>query len=384
MRKTSAFFPAAAACLALGIGGVLLNAGSSRASTTTPGEFAANWYASAPYYDVQDPTPPDFTALLAATGEKVVDLASVQGIRKQHQCDPSWDGVHILQGPGSAPPPALGAALNQIAAAGGDLALSFGSTGDTSLGAECGTPAATAAADLDAIEYVHASAVDLDLSAAELKDPTAVVNDIDAAGILQREYPDLFFTVTLPGGPTGLSSDGTAALADIPQGGLVPGNVSIRTGGAGFAGPAAQITALQDLNTQLEADFPWDRAVTYAHEGLVATAGREDGGSLTPAGFATVEAFAKAQGMNRLTLWSVDRDRPCTAADPGHGRTGDCSGVPQTAYGFTQVAADFAATTPPVPMPTSSGSATPHPTQCETPHPPPGSGSGSPTPGTEG
>jgi len=379
MRKTSAFFPAAAACLALGIGGVLLNAGSSRASTTTPGEFAANWYASAPYYDVQDPTPPDFTSLLAATGEKVVDLASVQGIKKQRQCELSWDGVHPYPSPYFPEAAALDIAQQQIAAAGGDIAVSFGSTGDTSLGAVCSSPATTAAMDLDAIEGVGASAVDLDLSAAELRDPTAVANDIGAASILQQNYPDLYFTLTLPGGPTGLSSDGTAALAVVTQDGLHPENISIRTGGPGFTGPAAQTTALRDFNAQLTEAFAgagWTSAIAYAHEGLVATAGRADGGALTPAGFATVAAFARTVGMTRLTFWSVDRDQQCTAADTDHGRTGDCSGVAQTLYAFSTLAAEFAASTPMVPMPSQpdphpspSSTHTPQPTDCGNPHP---------------
>ena len=49
--------------------------------------------------------------------------------------------------------------------------------------------------------------------------------------------------------------------------------------------------------------------------------------------------YAKSNGrIRRIAMWSVARDRPCAGVQ---GVTGDCSGVPQKPFAFSQVFEKF-------------------------------------------
>ena len=57
-----------------------------------------------------------------------------------------------------------------------------------------------------------------------------------------------------------------------------------------------------------------------------------------PGPAAELAGFAREQGVGRLSYWSVNRDRPCTAQDGDPAEANDfCSGLEEEAGEFTRV-----------------------------------------------
>ncbi len=362
MRRVTAYFLSPAVALLVSSGALLLTDGTSAASAPVPASaqqgLGSNWYASAPYVDVNGANPPDLTQVMTATGQKAFDLAYVVADTRK-SCEAVWAGhAHT---PVAAP---VGAGVGALQSSGGDLSVSFGGPTGVPLGEACGGAYETADAEAGVLYRLDAGAVDIDVEGAELADPAAVAAELGAAQVEQQRNPGMYVSITVPTTPTGVDSDVVSLLETARGLGFRPDSFTIKPEGGGFTGAAAEITALQDFNAQLVSVFGWTTAEAYSFEGIDQTVGRTgEGTRLTTAAATRVLDFALADGMSRYTFWAVGRDRPCAPANGLTAGSGTCSGVSQTPYQFTGYADQFAQGTKPEPSPsptqTPSGGGSP-------------------------
>jgi chitinase len=61
---------------------------------------------------------------------------------------------------------------------------------------------------------------------------------------------------------------------------------------------------------------------------------------LTQDTFRSVLAYAQQHHVNRLSFWSVNRDRPCNP-DTGAWVSGVCSSIPQQPYDFARIVVQY-------------------------------------------
>ncbi|HEX5495327.1 MAG TPA: chitinase [Mycobacteriales bacterium] len=332
----------AVAALVAGVTVVGANGPAGAAQTVrATAVLPTNWYGSAPYLMPLDNDPPDPVAVMAATGQKAVQLAF---ILSGGGCTPAWDGTAPV-----STDTQVAAMVAEIRAAGGDVTVSAGGAAGTKLGQVCSSPATTAAAYQQVIDTYGLRAIDLDLEEPEIENATAINNELAAAQILQGTNPGLYVAITMPTLVTGANFFGQALLNDARSLSFVPTNYSIMPFDGGFTGAADQIAALTAFHTQLMATFGWSAAVAYQHEGVSLMDGRSDTGEMfDQAAFGQVLDYATTNGMSRYTFWSLNRDRVCDPPNPG--RTfGTCSSVPQDPWDFTRFTVTFAGATPPPP-----------------------------------
>ncbi|HEX4790049.1 MAG TPA: carbohydrate-binding protein [Actinospica sp.] len=330
----------AAGAAGLGVG---LVPSASAASALT-----ANWYESAPYYYTLDSAAPDLGQVVSATGQKAFELAFILA-PNGGGCTPSWDGTDAVSSDTQ-----VSAVINEVRAAGGDVSVSAGGYGGTKLGQDCGTPAATAAAYQSVITKYSLHAIDFDLEEPEIENSTAIANELGAAQILQKNNAGLFVSVTIPSTTSGANYFGQLLLNQAKADGFVPDDFSIMPFDGGFAGAAAQQTALTDFNSQLVKTFGWSSAVAWNHEGVSQMNGQTDTGEFFhQSDFASDLSFAESHNMSRYTFWSVNRDVQCNPPNDNGKLSGDCSSVTQNSYDFTKYDDQFAkwapTTAPPAP-----------------------------------
>jgi chitinase len=336
---------------------------AARASTA----FSPNWYNAAPYVMPLANAAPDLPTVMSASGIKAFTLAFIVA---DNGCTPAWEtdaGLDDVSSDTQAGP-----IINAIRAAGGDVVVSFGGYNGTKLGQTCGTPQATAAAEQAIINKYSLKALDFDLEEPEYENATAINNELGAAQILQANNPGLYESITIPGTTSGTGYFGQQLLNNAKTLGYTPSNYAIMPFDGGFSGASSQITALQDFHTMLMNTFGWSSATAYAHEGISSMNGRTDSGEFFyQSDFQSILSFATSNGLARFTFWSVNRDRQCNPPDNNGALSGTCSSVPQNAWDFTKIIAQFGGATPP-PPPTP----TPTSTQGSTPTATPTSGSG--------
>jgi len=340
MRKTRLMM-GGAAFLALAVPTAWAFGVANAASTTqsTKAAMATGWFGAAPYVMPLDNNPPDLAAVMAATGQKSFELAFVLA---DGGCTPGWGGT----APVSADT-AVGAIINTVRSAGGDVSVSFGGYGGTKLGEVCGSASATAAAYQQVITKYSVKAIDFDLEEPEYENTAAIANELGAAKILQTNNAGLYVSVTTAGTAAGTGWFGTQMLNEAKTLGFTPANYAIMPFDGGFNGAASQTAALEAFHTLLMSTFGWDSAAAYAHEGVSMMNGRSDAGEFfKQADFQTVLDYATSKGLSRYTYWAVNRDRQC----PGGATdttSGTCSSVTQTDWEFTKFTAKFGGATPP-------------------------------------
>ncbi|HEY3956000.1 MAG TPA: carbohydrate-binding protein [Streptosporangiaceae bacterium] len=332
---------------------------TSRAAAA-PAALTANWYESAPYYSTLDPDAPDLGQVMSATGQKAFDMAFI--LAGNGSCAPAWNGTDAVSSDTQ-----VSAVINEVRGDGGDVIVSAGGYNGTKLGQVCGSAAATAAAYQQVIDAYGLHAFDFDLEEPEIENSSAIANELGAAQILQQNNPGLFISITMPSIATGANYFGQQLLDEASSLKFTPDDYTIMPFDGGFTGGSAQVTALQDFNTQLMNTFGWTSAQAYQHEGFSDMNGRTDDAEyFYQSDFQTVLSFAQNAGMTRYTFWSVNRDRQCNPPDNNGQLSSECSSVPQNPWDFTAYTVSFAnstpATPPPVPTPTS-----PPPTGCSAP-----------------
>ncbi|HXT89087.1 MAG TPA: chitinase, partial [Trebonia sp.] len=331
-----------------------------RLSAATATALTANWYESAPYYDVLDSAGPNLGTVMSATGQKAFDMSFILA---NGGCTAAWNETDPVSGDTQ-----VAAVISQVRSAGGDVIVSAGGYNGTKLGQVCGTAAATAAAYQQVISTYGLHAFDFDLEEPEIENSAAIANELGAAQIVQRNNPGLFVSVTIPSVTTGTNYFGQQLLNEAKTLGFTPDDYTIMPFDGGFNGGSSQVSALQGFNGQLMSTFGWNSAQAYAHEGFSGMNGRTDSAEyFYQSDFQTVLSFAQNVGLGRFTFWSVNRDRQCNPPDNNGSLSSECSSVPQNSWDFTAYTVAFAKSAPvtepsPTPTPTSTPTSSPTPT----------------------
>ncbi|HEV2981219.1 MAG TPA: chitinase [Solirubrobacteraceae bacterium] len=278
------------------------------------------------------PQPPD--EVLSATGLHDLTLAFVLSHKR---CNPEWDGERPLLGGTDQ------LAIEQIRAAGGDVAVSFGGWSGRKLGTVCRTPAQLAGAYQTVIGAYALKSIDIDIEHAELSSAKTRTKVAQALAIVQAQDPGLEISITMPTGPAGPQRSEQSLIADAAAAGLHPSAWTVMPFDFGVAESnmgRTSIEAVEGLANDLQAAYGVSQAEALHHAGISSMNGHTDEADESVSGedFATMLAFAREKHLARLTFWSVNRDRECAGATQGED---ECSGVSQAPYAYSDLIAQY-------------------------------------------
>ena len=249
-------------------------------------------------------------------------------------CTPTWD-----DGTPVAKDEDVSNAIADAQSRGVAVIASFGGAGGKELALSCQNTGRLIDVYQSVITRFGLSQIDFDIEGSAIKPKAqraSIARRFAAIRALESDDPGLIVSVTIGVGLDGLPKAQRSFLQVAKQSGTRIDLVNIMTmdygGSVGDMGAAATGAARATL-TQLQAIWP---SSTYANLGITPMIGDNDSGgevtSLQDA--ATIQQFAAANGVGRLAFWSLNRDEQCSSRVPS--ARGDCSGVQQQPFEFTQ------------------------------------------------
>lgn len=270
----------------------------------------------------------------------------------QDGCTPSWGGFYDLDS--AASEFGMDEQVQAVGDSGGEAVISFGGQAGTELATGCEDPDALQQAYETVIERYGVSTVDFDIEADDLGDADAASRRAAAVAALQQERPEgdpLEVWVTLPVGLRGLEEDSLNVVTQMLEAGVELAGVNLMTmnystgkdpGQSVYEASVAAARAAQgqvkDLYGRSGHELSDDQA--WRRMGLTPMIGRNDieGEVLELDAARRLNRFAVDQGMGRISLWSLNRDRPCSGKDAEvQGVSNVCSGVRQHSGDFSRV-----------------------------------------------
>ncbi|WP_261165788.1 chitinase [Microbacterium sp. Marseille-Q6965] len=270
------------------------------------------------------------------------------------ECVPTWGAAYTLDEASAALD--LDRRIQRLRGQGGDVVVSFGGLLNAELGDACGTTRELRDAYAAVIDRYRLTTIDLDLEGDALTDAAAMARRAEAVAALQTERresdEELAVWLTLPVGPAGLTPDGTDAVAAFLDAGVDLAGVNAMTMNldAGDTLADASREALQALHRQLDAlyaaaDVPLGPASLWRKIGATPMIGQNDVARdvFDLADARELNAFAVENGLGRMSMWSLNRDRACSVNYADTTVVSDaCSGVEQEDGAFAPLlAADF-------------------------------------------
>jgi chitinase len=345
--------------------GIRMFDSSASADTASP------WFAG--YVDATVTPAYAFEAPANAAGKDVVLSFIVAS--GSAPCTPSWGAAYTLDQ--AAQSLDLDRRIARLQQQGGNALVSFGGAANQELATACTDPTALESAYQAVVDRYSLSTIDLDIEGDNLTDPAVGQRRADAIAALQQKQraagKDLAVWLTLPVTPTGLATEGTDAVAQMLKAGVDVAGVNVMTMDYGSSLPAgesmgqAAIDALNATHGQLDALYSdagihQNSKTLWSKLGATPMIGQNDtpGEVFSIADAQTLSAFAQAQGLGRMSMWSLNRDITC---GPNYVDlktvSNACSGVDQgtdsfatilaTGFGGSPDAAASATTTPDAP-----------------------------------
>lgn len=329
--------------LALGAGAFLARRGTS-ASGAAGGGGKAPWFA--PYVDATLTPAVPFQDRAANPARDVVLGFVVAGSRPGERCTPTW-GTYATLG-GAATTIGLDRRIAQLRRRGGDAAISFGGQANSDLAVACASPAALLRAYRAVIARYAAGTVDVDVEGAALTNAAASLRRARAIAALQAGMRAhgrrLAVWLTLPATPQGLDAGALAVvrttlaakvdLAGVNAMAMDFGVPSAARDMRGAIESSLSATRRQLASLLRRAGVRLDAAQLWRKLGMTVMIGRNDspGERVTVADARALAGWVARQGLGRVSLWSLNRDRPCGVLGT---RSNLCSGVAQTRLQFS-------------------------------------------------
>ncbi|MGO4104382.1 chitinase [Leifsonia sp. YAF41] len=291
---------------------------------------------------------------VAATDVKNVVLSFIVA-DPDSDCEPSWGGHYGLDEAEQSMD--LDRRIARFVQNGGEILVSFGGVANSELAASCTDPVRLKQAYREVIDRYKVTTIDLDVEGASLSDPNAGLRRAAAIAAIQEEQvarsSKLDVWLTLPVAPTGLTTEGTTAVAqmlaaDVDLTGVNVMTMDFNTGITTSAGMLdASIAAAQATHDQLGALYTADGSdlgdmTLWRKVGLTPMIGQNDVRSevFTIDSAQGLNAFAQKKGIGRMSMWSLNRDATCGTNYPDVKRVSDaCSGVNQGDSRFAKVLA---------------------------------------------
>jgi hypothetical protein len=290
---------------------------------------------AAPYEYMGWGNPPPPASVFAATGIHDLTLAF---ILSNGTCDPEWDGIRPLLGGSDAD------AISAIRAAGGNVDVSFGGADGSKLGVVCPNATALMGAYQKVISDYRLSAIDVDVEGTEYASADARSRVIHALAQLQRRDRNLEISVTFQVYLSGLGADGKSMIKQAASLHFQPYAWTImpfdfQPAVNDMTSATEQVT--EDLERVVARAYREPSVEAYAHMGISSMNGDTDisGETVSVSQFGQIVAFAEQKHLARVTFWAVNRDRPCTGAFSEV--AGNCSGLSQSLYGYTDLLASY-------------------------------------------
>lgn len=297
---------------------------------------------------------------------------------KEKPCEPSWGTFYSMDKAGQELD--VDRRIARLIQQGGTVSVSFGGQVNDELAITCTDVDKLREAYASVVERYDLSTIDLDLEGPGLSDKAALTRRAEAVAALQKERlaekKPLAVWLTLPVAPTGLTAEGTAAVAAMLEGTVELAGVNIMTmdyGGskdpsstmleASTAAAVATHTQLATLykasGQDLGSESLWRKI------GLTPMIGQNDivGEIFTLQDADGLHEFAVAKGVGRVSMWSLNRDASCGPNYPDLTRVSDsCSGVDQGDRLFSQTLGEGLK----APVAVATGAASAEPTSMET------------------
>lgn len=324
----------------------------------TGADAAHRWFA--PYYDVTLESGDELSrsTMNDAPGGLVLAFVVAAG---DDDCTPTWGRTYTLDD--AAQRFQLDRRVERMHREGRPLAVSFGGALNTELASACATVDALATAYGTVLDRYGIDTVDLDIERDALDDAAATARRAAAIAQLQKqrsaEGTSLQVWLTLPVAPDGLTAQGSAQVSAMLDGGAEIAGVNAMTMDFNADDHAASTSslAISALNaTARQVTDLWSahgRALppggAWALLGATPMIGQSDieREVFTLDDARALAAFASAQGIARMSMWSVNRDRTCGSNYPlVHRVSPQCSGIDQAGVSFAGILADGHTGTP--------------------------------------
>lgn len=268
-------------------------------------------------------------------------------------CEPSWGGVYSLEQANAQLD--LDGQVDRFREAGNDVVVSFGGQLGNELATTCTDAEHLAQAYLAVISKYGLDIVDLDVEGPGPADQPAAKRRAAAIAKIQAARDPaapLRVWLTLPVAASGLTEEAETSVATMLEAGvdlagvnimtmnfdtLPPGRTMLTESISAAEGTRRKLGTLYEAKGQHLTDAElWNKI------GLTPMIGTNDmpGQTFTLKDAEALNAFALERGIGRMSFWSLNRDRACTASDKGtleKGVSNLCSGVKQDAGVFAKL-----------------------------------------------
>ncbi|GAA3317660.1 chitinase [Arthrobacter ramosus] len=345
-RRLSALTQAciAAALVVVGIGGLLV----WRLTSDANGSLEPPWFSG--YVDVTVVPQYPFEAPMGE-GTKNVTLAFVVAMAGQ-PCTPSWGSTYSLDAAKNSLK--LEERIAKLRSNGGAIAVSFGGSVNSELANSCQNAADLERAYRAVLERYNPATIDFDIEGDNLADGAAWQRRAAAIASLQKERSKeghaLSIWLTLPVTPQGLTDVGTSAVDQMLAAGVQLAGVNIMTMNYGSSRSQSQsmldagTSAAQSTHDQLSiiyqrAGMTLNSEQIWRKMGLTPMIGRNDlPGEIFDLDAARgLNSFAITKGVQRVSMWSLNRDMSCPQDTPEDPASHVCSGIDQGTQRFSDL-----------------------------------------------
>lgn len=268
------------------------------------------------------------------------------------KCTPSWGGAYTLERARDGLD--LERRIARLKQQGGNIMASFGGLKNQELATVCTDVAELKAAYRAVIDRYQLDTIDLDLERGNLGNTAAGERRAQAIAELQAERrakgKNLAVWLTLPVAPSGLSEEGTTAVAQLlaKKVDLAGVNGMTMDYGQSLNGMSmidASKKALNSVHRQL--GVLYQRIGTYLNDatvwsklGATPMIGQNDFEDeiFTLDDARQLNDFARQKGMGRMSMWSANRDVACGSNYVDTSSVSDsCSGVKETPRSFANM-----------------------------------------------
>ncbi|WP_231497243.1 chitinase [Arthrobacter sp. MA-N2] len=334
----------AVALVVAGIGGLLV----WRVTTDANGSLQPAWFSGyvdvtvVPQYPFEAPT---------GDGTRNVTLAFVVALAGQ-PCTPSWGSTYSLDAAKTSLN--LEERIAKLRSNGGAFAVSFGGSVNSELANSCQSAADLETAYGAVLRRYNPGTIDFDIEGDNLLDSAAWQRRAAAVGALQKERSKegqaLSVWLTLPVTPQGLTDAGTSAVDQMLAAGVQLSGVNIMTMNYGSSRRDSQTmldagtSAAQATHEQLSiiyqrAGMDLSSEQIWRKMGLTPMIGLNDlpGEVFDLDAARGLNAFAVSNGVERVSMWSLNRDMQCPQNAPEGPASHVCSGIDQGTQRFSDL-----------------------------------------------
>ncbi|MCC7304437.1 glycosyl hydrolase family 18 [bacterium] len=311
------------------------------------GENAKPWFAA--YVDITATPRYDFEQSTPVKAQNLVLSFIVSS--ENDACIPSWGKVYTLEKAGTQLD--LDRRIARLRQQGGNIAISFGGQINDELSIKCTDDSKLLTAYTTVVEKYQVNTIDLDIEGESMKNMPSIIRRAEVMAKLQenrkKDRKNLAIWITLPVTPQGLTPEGTTLIAQMLKAKVDIAGVNIMTMNYGESKQKhdsmfeASKSALLETHRQLgilysQAGIKLTSASIWAKLGATPMIGQND---LSTEVFLLKDAlnlnkYAKAQGILRLSMWSINRDIQCGENYVNLAIVSDsCSGVEQSKFDYT-------------------------------------------------